>query len=118
MKWFGSFVLACVGLVTAFCAVFEGSIAAMFNFGSKYLDVAVQLNQPGAPAPSAPTEPPRAPAAYRPAVNELSILPAQAPAWSNCPPGLVWSGQHCGYGPGTLLTPCDCHGPTLAGFRA
>jgi hypothetical protein len=45
MKWLGSFILACLALATALLAVFDGSVAAFFNFGTKSLDTAAQFNR-------------------------------------------------------------------------
>jgi hypothetical protein len=45
MKFWASFILACLGLITAFLAIFEGSVAAVFNFGSKYIEIAGQLDR-------------------------------------------------------------------------
>ena len=60
MKWLGSFILACMALATASLAVFDGSVAAFFNFGTKSLDTVAQFNQASmTPSPIVPTRVPR-----------------------------------------------------------
>jgi hypothetical protein len=71
MKWLGSFILACLALATALLAVFDGSVAAFFNFGTKSLDTAAQFNRASiTPSPFVPTPVPR----YQPVSQASSAV--------------------------------------------
>jgi hypothetical protein len=67
-KWLGAFILACLGLATACVQVFDGSIAAGFNFFTEYLKVAVALG-----VPQGVTPPSTLPTSYLPEAQTVYI---------------------------------------------
>jgi hypothetical protein len=94
MKFFGALILGCVSLLTAALCIFAGSPAAALNFGSKYLELVIQLERSEAstrgnygwfrdrtnptPAPS-PAPPPAQSVDFGPPARRTSVPPLPAP---------------------------------------
>jgi hypothetical protein len=74
---FLGFLTACVGVVSAFLAIFGGGFAAVVNFGTKYLEIAGQINHQ--PRPYNNYQPPVQPRPY-------SYEPPQPRPYSYQPP--------------------------------